>query len=174
VIASGQDTIEGNQARSAAQTSSASVEPGHYQLRVAALDGNGKAGVLQIPVSLELHALNELRISDLIVGSGDEIRLRPVSRVTRAAGVLAAFEIYGTDRERPDDLRALLQLYSDRRPDVILMTRELTLQCSSTRCVAQGTLDTSALSPGPYIVSAVVRTGTGLSEMVNRAIDIVR
>ena len=74
-------------------TTTMEVPPGEYRLRAAALDADGRVGVLEIAVSARHLTAAGTRVSDLIVGAVTDGRLEPRRRIAQSEELTALLEV---------------------------------------------------------------------------------
>jgi hypothetical protein len=174
MIASRRQRMDSGEGPPPIDTMSAAVDPGKYVLHVAALDGAGRGGVIQLPIAVGLRAVGPLTMSDVIVGSAADERLRPQARVNRAAGIVATAELYATDARQLDGVRLALHLMRDGDGRPTASVRGVPLQCASpARCAVEVRLDTAPIPPGAYVASLVVSIdGTDVGK-VSRGVVII-
>jgi VWFA-related protein len=155
-------------------TVSAKLEPGRYQLHVAALDADGRAGSFEVPVAVGLRAVGDFQMSDLIVGELVD-HLQPRARIPRRGGIVAAAELYADDPNQFADVDAVLQFFADGSSQpAVSSPMQLKPGGSAGVRFAQGTLNAAGLPPGRYTVSAVVRMRGRPVGKVSRAVEITQ
>jgi VWFA-related protein len=76
-------------------TTTVEVPPGEYRLRAAALDADGRVGVLEIAVSARHATAAGTRVSDLIVGAVTDGKLEPRRRIAQSEELTALLEVTG-------------------------------------------------------------------------------
>ena len=100
VIASGRSSLEKAETSPAVITASAKLLPGRQRIRFAAIDADGRAGVVDIPLTVGLRAAAGLQLSDLIVGSAASGRFLPSTQVRSGAPLVAMIEVMSSDAPR--------------------------------------------------------------------------
>ena len=87
----------------------AQLAPGQYRLRIAALDGAGRGGTVEMPIDVALRAAAGLQFSDVIVGVTGQ-SFAPAIRARAGQALDALIELYLRGacpfRDRAGDLRA--------------------------------------------------------------------
>ena len=138
----------------AVATVAAQVAPGRYSLRGAIVDAEGRAGSVELPITVGMRQAGDYQFSDLIVGTLAD-GFTPTSRIG-PPGVTALLELYTADPARFDGVTVDLEL---RNGDNALATGTATMAKASfaQQRVAQGTLKIPDLPPGAYQVIAVVK-----------------
>jgi len=138
----------------AVATVAAQVAPGRYSLRGAIVDAEGRAGSVELPITVGMRQAGEYQFSDLIVGTLAD-GFTPTSRIG-PPGVTTLLELYTADPARFDGVTVDLEL---RNGDNALATGTATMAKASfaQQRIAQGTLKIPDLPPGAYQVIAVVK-----------------
>jgi VWFA-related protein len=138
----------------AVATVAAQVAPGRYSLRGAIVGAEGRAGSVELPITVGMRQAGEYQFSDLIVGTPAD-GFTPTSRIG-PPGVTTLLELYTADPARFDGVTVDLEL---RNGDNALATGTATMAKASfaQQRIAQGTLKIPDLAPGAYQVIAVVK-----------------
>jgi hypothetical protein len=138
----------------AAATVAAQVAAGRYFLRGAIVDAEGRAGSVELPITVGMRQAGEYQFSDLIVGTLAD-GFTPTSRIGPPSAT-TLLELYTADPARFDGVTVGLEL---RNGDQALATGAATLTKASfqQQRIAQGTLKIPDLGPGAYQVIAVVK-----------------
>jgi hypothetical protein len=138
----------------AVATVAAQVAPGRYALRGAIVDAEGRAGSVELPITVGMRQAAEYQFSDLIVGTlaGG---FTPSSRIGPPT-VTTLLELYTADPARFEGVTVDLEL---RNGDKALATGAATLARASfeQQRIAQGTLKIPDLARGAYQVVAIVK-----------------
>lgn len=133
----------------------AQLAPGRYRLRLAGIDGVGRGGTVELPITVALRAAGTLQASDVILGIGQSFT--PVVRVREGQSLSALIELYSAD---PAQFAAATVDYELRKAGTaaVITTSPATLRTTALerRQVADGTIGTVGLTPGDYSVSAVI------------------
>jgi len=155
----GKPTFQANgkmkvQSDRAAATVAAQVAAGRYFLRGAIVDAEGRAGSVELPITVGMRQAGEYQFSDLIVGTLAD-GFTPTSRIGPPSAT-TLLELYTADPARFDGVTVGLEL---RNGDQALATGAATLTKASfqQQRIAQGTLKIPDLGPGAYQVIAVVK-----------------
>jgi VWFA-related protein len=132
----------------------AQLAPGRYRMRLAAVDGAGRGGTVELPISVGLRAAGTLQTSDLLVGVSSS-EFRPAVKVAAGRSISGLIELYCTDPSLFDSVRVRFEL---KRGDAILAETDGALQRTDAerRQVAAGQLETADLPAGDYLVSALI------------------
>ena len=115
VVASGRQRIEPGSVDALAKgpwpiTTSAKLAPGGYRLRFAAADADGRAGVIDVPLTVGLRAAGDLQVSDLILGTADGAKVQPRARIARGVQISALIELLSTDPARLTKSGAVIEI----------------------------------------------------------------
>lgn len=154
----------------AVATVAAQVAPGRYSLRGAIVDGEGRAGSVEIPITVGMRQAGELQLSDLIVGTL-VAGFTPTSRINPPSAT-TLLELYAADPARFDGVTVDLEL---RNGDKALAAGAATLAKASfqQQRIAQGTLKIPDLGPGVYQVIAVVkRNGQPIARVARTVVHL--
>lgn len=154
-----------------------SVPPGTYTLRLGARDGRGRLGSVEHRVQASLTRAGSLGVGDLLIGplpepgqafrpqlepeSGARELLAHLELVSADAGTLAgvAVDVETARDEEGPSLSAVPALLADAK--------------EPGRRVAQVRLDTSALEPGTYVVRARVSVAGREAAVVTAPLRVV-
>ena len=130
------------------------AEPGAYRLRVAAIDTTGRAGTADYEVDTEMAQSGSLRLSSIILGLSREGRFTPKLQFSSEPTALAYIEMYGA----PPGTRisSVLEL-STTMNGPAMVTLPLAIETAGeSRYIATGVVPIGTLSPGDYVVRAMV------------------
>lgn len=138
----------------AVATIAAQVAPGRYSLRGAIVDAEGRAGSVELPITVGMRQAGEYQFSDLIVGTLAD-GFTPTSRIGPPSAT-TLLELYTADPARFDGVTIDLEL---KNGDATLATgtARLAKVSSEHQRVAQGTLKVPELGAGAYQVIAIVK-----------------
>jgi len=138
----------------AVATVAAQVAPGRYSLRGAIVDAEGRAGSVELPMTVGMRQAGEYQFSDLVVGTLAD-GFTPTSRIGPPSAT-TLLELYTADPARFDGVTVDLEL---RNGDKALATGTATLAKAAfaQQRIAQGTLKIPDLGPGAYQMIAVVK-----------------
>ena len=131
------------------------IPPGRYRLRGAVVDGQGRAGSVEMPIAVGMRQAGEFQFSDLIAGT-------PAAGFTASSHLappqaVAILELLTADPAQFEGISVDLELASG---DTIVASGPTTIAKThlERRRVAQGQLDVpDGLAPGTYILTAVVK-----------------
>jgi hypothetical protein len=132
------------------------ARPGTYRLRVAAIDANGRTGLIDDTVVAEIRPAGPLHLSGLVLGLSRAGGFAPRLQFSSEAAAIAYFELYGTVT---DDLKVSAVFEVSRTTDGPAM-----MSVSATAAATHedgklgltGAIPVGALAPGDYVVRAVV------------------
>jgi hypothetical protein len=155
-------------------TTSLQLAPGRYRIRVAATAPDGRAGVIDTPLTVGLRAAGPLQVSDVILGTALSGRVQPQSRVFVGQKLAAVLEIVSADVVALEKTRVALEIIPAGAPEplrrVLMAARS---GASSVVLLAEAQLDTTALPPGRYTASAIALVDTEAVGRVSRAFEVV-
>jgi hypothetical protein len=135
------------------------VAPGTYRLRVAAIDGAGRAGAAEETIEAELATVGPLSLGSLVLGVSRDGTRTPQLEFGAEPTAIAYFDIYGGAAGLPLSARVELARDTDG-PAVVTLPLALT-RADAGRVVASGTLPLGALPAGDYVVRGFVRLESG-------------
>jgi hypothetical protein len=129
--------------------------PGAYRLRIAAIDAKGRAGVVDQTLLAELQPAGPLQLSGLMLGVTRDGTFSPrlsFSTETRATGYV---ELYGGSEGA--QVAAMFEIArSTNGPAILQIPGALAATSEEGRFTATATIPVGALSPGDYVIRAVV------------------
>lgn len=142
--------------------------PGHYRMRVAATDMQGRGGTTDVPVVVELGDARPVKVGDLVLGTdqsspkllfrfGDPsvIGSLLVYDVTKDMNVGVTFEVRQNERTAPIGSTAARIVQSPNEPDARL---------------AWGGFNLQPLPPGDYLMRAIVTVNGKEAGVVSRTL----
>jgi hypothetical protein len=144
------------------------VAPGAYRLRVAAVDGSGRAGVTEETIDAQLATVGPLSLGSLMLGVSRGGNTTPRLEFGAEPTAMAYFDIYGGDAGLP--LSARLELARDTEGAAVVTLPLALTRADASRVVASGTLPLGALPAGDYVVRGVVRLESGETGRVLRTL----
>jgi hypothetical protein len=142
--------------------------PGRYRLRVAAVDGAGRAGAAEDPVDAALASVGPLSLGSLMLGVARNGVTTPLLEFGAEPTAIAYFDIYGGTAGLP--LSARVEVARDLEGPALLTLPLALTRASDDRVVASGTLPLGAIPPGDYAVRGVGRLENGESGRVARTL----
>ena len=144
------------------------VAPGTYRLRVAAVDGSGRAGATEETIDAQLATVGPLSLGSLMLGVSRGGNTTPLLEFGAEPTAMAYFDIYGGDAGLP--LSARLELARDTEGAAVVTLPLALTRADASRVVASGTLPLGALPAGDYVVRGVVRLESGETGRVFRTL----
>jgi VWFA-related protein len=130
------------------------VDPGAYRLRVAAIDTTGRAGTADYDVDTEMAQSGPLRLSSIILGLSRDGRFSPRLQFGSEPTALAYIELYGA---LPGTrIVSVLELSTTMNGPALVSLPLAIETAGESRYVATGVLPIGTLSPGDYVVRAMV------------------
>jgi VWFA-related protein len=153
-------------------STSVNVPPGTYQLRVGAVDADGRAGVLEIPVSVGYQSEGSARLSDLVVGVNTGGQLEPRRRIAQSDDITAMLEVLAG---APADVGGTLQLIrSGTARSVVSVPLSIRPAASADGpAVLQARAALGAVPAGRYTASASLQSGGQPFARISRVIEIL-
>ena len=150
----------------------AQLAPGQYRLRIAALDGAGRGGTVEMPIDVALRAAAGLQFSDVIVGVTGQ-SFAPAIRARAGQALDALIELYSAEPARFATARVTFELRKGNEPAVLVQSQgTLRVTDLERRQVAEGSVATTGLQPGDYRVSAVISVDGKPAGRVSRGVLI--
>jgi hypothetical protein len=148
------------------------IAPGQYRLRVAAIDGLGRGGTVELPVVVGLRAADVLNFSDLVLGSPADSG-RPAIACRAGDGITGLVELYAADPQVFSTITAEFELRAAGR-DEVLVRQPGTIRGTDLerRWLAEGAIRTGSLPAGSYVVSAVLSIRSRPVGKVSRMIEL--
>lgn len=173
VIASGRSTLEKADTSPVIITASAKLLPGRQRIRFAAIDADGRSGVVDVPLTVGLRAAGGLQLSDLIVGSAAAGRFLPSTLVRSGAPLAAMIEVMSSDAARLTRTRVALEIVPDGTVEpvqrVLMAARS---GIADTILLNEAQISTSTLVPGRYTASATVLIDAQPVGKVSRGFEV--
>ena len=153
VVANGRQVREPRD-RPWAITASTKLAPGTYRVRFAAVDADGRAGVIDVPLAVGMHVAGPFQASDLLVGVVEGDRLQPATRVPQGADGAVLVELWSTEEEQLAKAAAVLEIYPAGSAEPVQRFR-MALRSTPTGpgLMAEGHFRTTTLPPGRYTAS---------------------
>lgn len=174
VIASGRSTLEAAGPGPWTITAAAKLLPGKQRLRFAAIDADGRAGVVDVPLAVGLRVTHDLQLSDLIVGAVVGGRFQPGTRVQAGAPLAAMIEVLSSDPARLATTRVALEVTPDGAAEPVqrvLMAARTGI--ADTILINEAQINTARLSPGRYVATATTLIANEPVGKVTRPFEIL-
>ncbi len=152
-------------------TGGASVDPGDYVVKIAAVDGE-RVGSLDLPVHASLLDLGRVRLTELLAGEPTQPvnLLRPSIGARVSNGMIHGYlEAYGPDAAT---LGVTFEVAAEERGPAILSSDVRGALVGDERVVFTQTLLVSALPPGPYRLRAIITQGNTLLTTLGRPFEV--
>lgn len=175
VIASGRSSVAKAETSPVTITASVKLLPGRQRLRFAAIDAEGRAGVIDIPLIVGLRAAGDLQLSDLIVGSAAGGRFLPSALVATGAPLVAMIEVLSNDAPRLAKTRVALEIIPEGMTEPVqrvLMAARTGI--ADTILLNEAQINTATLATGRYTASATVLIDSQPVGKVTRAFEVTR
>ncbi|HXT68929.1 MAG TPA: hypothetical protein VN700_04200 [Vicinamibacterales bacterium] len=128
---------------------------GRYRLRVAAIDGSGKYGVVEAAVNAELVPAGPLKLGGLSLGLSRSAGFLPRLQFSTEASALVHLEVYGGAAGMPVSVVFEVSETTDG-PPLFRVPGVLSATAEEGRFSATGTVTVGILPPGDYVIRAIV------------------
>jgi hypothetical protein len=172
LVADGRQTLETSAPW--AVTTAAQLAPGRYRMKFAALDGERRPGVIEVPLTVGLRAAGPLHVSDLIAGVSPTGRLQARSTIPQGAPLTVLMEVMSNDPAPLERARVGLEVIRAGTAEPVVRLLMAARSAGSDRILLnEARLDTTPLSPGRYTLAAVVLLDNQPVGRVSRVIEIV-
>ena len=166
------EPLEGRTNTSLSYLDAVTVEPGVYEVRLAAVDAQGRRGSVVRDVNAWKMAGEELTYADLVVNHAATASsgLRPdVEPHVDADGVAAYMELYSTSEETFKNVSVNFEIADDdSAPALLTIPVELKPGAQPTWRIAQGFVGAEPLPSGRYMARARVMRGDKLAGVLVR------
>lgn len=142
---------------------------GIYRVRVAAIDGAGRAGTADYDLEAELVPAGIVRLSSLVLGVSRPTGFEPRLVFSTEAAAIGYLEIYNGQAGMA--LSVTIELATTLNgPALATLPAVLSATNEPDRFIARATIPIGALAPGDYAVRATVRTPDQPEGRVTRTI----
>jgi len=169
-IATGRQHLDAGET---AGTLSGKLLPGRYRLRTAALDAEGRAAVMEVPISVGLRTAGALQLSDVILGSAADGRLQARATFKQGEAISGLFEILSADPAVLEKTRAVFEV---AQPGSAAPLKRYLMAAradgAATRLTNQIEVQTASLPPGLYIATVIPRVDDQPVGRVSRRFEI--
>jgi len=166
------EPLEGRTNASLSYLDAVTVEPGVYEVRLAAVDAEGRHGSVVRDVNAWKMAGEELTYADLVVNHAATANsgLRPdVEPHVDADGVAAYMELYSTSEETFKNVSVNFEIADDdSAPALLTIPVELKTGAQPTWRIAQGFVGAEPLPSGRYMARARIMRGDKLAGVLVR------
>jgi len=164
--------LEGRTNTSLSYLDSVTVDPGVYEVRLAAVDAEGRHGSVVRDVNAWKMAGEEFTFADLVVNHAATAStgLRPdVEPHVDADGVAAYMELYAASEETFKDVKVEFEIADDdAAPALLTMPVELKPGAQPTWRNAQGFIGAEPLPSGRYVTRAKIMRGGKVAAVLVR------
>ena len=144
---------------------------GAYRLRVAAVDADGSAGTIEIPLAAGAHDTpSGVRIGDLMIGVTSGSELEPRSQVTDSDEIAAIVQVADAGAEAPG---GTLQFVRGGTTTAAAAVPLVAVGKAGGPFTLQGSIDAGALAPGRYTAVATIRLADQVLGRISRVMDVV-
>ncbi len=131
------------------------VKPGKYRLRLAAIDSNGRMGLIDDPLVAELQPAGPLQLGGLVLGLSRSGGFSPRMQFSTEASAIAYMELYGG--QEGTQLSVVFEVArTTDGPAMLNVIGTLAATNEDGKFTATGTIPVGALQPGDYVVRGVV------------------
>ena len=136
---------------------SAKLLPGRYRLRVAAADAAGRAGVIDVPLTVGLRTAGALQVSDLMLGVAVKGRLQFQSTIPAGASMSGLLEVLGADPAVLERARVVIDIVPAGSAEAVKKFQMAARTGAAPTIVTnQVEIATTGLKPGRYTARATV------------------
>ena len=147
--------------------------PGHYRLRVAAVDAAGRSGAVDADLPVEIVAAGPLKISSVVLGLSRGGAFQPRLQFSTEPVAIAYVEVVGA--APGTGIRAGVEVArSATGPSIVTMPLAIKASQEPGKFIAQGAIPIGALPPGDYVVRAMVGVDGEPLGIVSRTIRKVQ
>jgi hypothetical protein len=156
-----------------AGTLSGKLLPGRYRLRTAAIDAEGRAAVMELPITVGLRVAGALQFSDVILGSAVDGRLQARSTFPQGEAISGLFEILSADPALLEKTRAVFEIGQAGSAEPLkrfLMAARA--GSAATRLNNQIEVQTASLPPGIYVATVIPQVDDQPAGRVSRRFEI--
>ena len=132
------------------------VKPGTYKMRIAAIDANGRTGLIEDTVVAQLQKAGPLQMGGLMLGVSRASGFTPRMAFSAEASAIAMVELYGT--LAPDAQVSVVFEVSKTTDGLSMFNVNATAAPSNEdgKYIVMGTIPVGALSAGDYVIRAVL------------------
>jgi VWFA-related protein len=147
--------VAGNAASDGHIVITTQLAPGRYRVRLAAVEGSGRAGTLEVPIVVGLRSVAGFQLGDLIIGTLSGQSLEPAIYAAAGNLLIPTLEMTTADSARFGQTSVSFEV---RRGTDIVGTSAGRLEQTQydRQQIARGSVPTADLAPGEYTVSAVI------------------
>ena len=150
--------VTGNAASDGGVLISTQLAPGRYRVRVAAVEGTGRAGTLEVPIVAGLRSVAGFQLGDLIVGTVSGQALTPSIYASAGSPLIPTLEMTTADSARFAQTSVAFEVRRGGSDDVVVTgTSRLEQTQYDRQQIARGTVPTTDLAPGEYTLSATIK-----------------
>lgn len=148
---------------------STQLAPGRYRLRMAAIDGIGRAGTLEVPIDVGIRIAGGLQLSDVIIGSGPKGSLQPSIYASVAESLAVALELSTDDPSRFERTSVEFEIRRRGSDDVVAASAaRLEPTIYERQQIARALVPADALQSGEYMLSGIVKVDGQATGRVSR------
>jgi len=145
------------------------VKPGTYRLRVAAMDGTGRAGTADYEVAAALTPVGPLKMGSLILGLSRNGTYEPRLQFGPEPVALAYLEIYGRPPGAGAQITLALELATSLNgPALVTVPGVVSATNEDDKFLVNAAIPIGTLAPGDYIVRAIIGLEGSPAERVYR------
>ena len=143
--------------------------PGHYRMRVAVTDEQGRAATADYDLDATLETAGPIRMSGLVLGVSREGNFYPRMIFSSEPSAIAQLELLDLPRGSMPTGRLEIAR-SLNGPALASLPAAVTPGQDATRATLSGVLPIGALPPGDYVIRAIVSSPDGPSGRVVRTL----
>jgi VWFA-related protein len=147
------------------------LPPGAYRLRVGAVDADGSAGTIEIPLVAGAHETpSGARIGDLMIGVTSGSELEPRGQIADSDEITAIVQVADAGAEAPD---GTLQFVRGGTTSAAATGPLRAVGKPGGPFTLQGSINAGTLAPGRYTAVATMRLGDQVLGRISRVMDVI-
>jgi hypothetical protein len=131
------------------------VKPGIYRLRVAAIDANGRTGLVDDKIVAEIQKAGPLEVGGLVLGLSRAGGFTPRLQFSTEASAIAYVELYGGTENTQVSVVFEVARTTDG-PAILSVNGMAAATTQEGKFAVTGAIPVGALEPGDYAIRAVV------------------
>ena len=174
-VATSRQRFDSPEAGPRAGAMSAKLVPGQYRMRVAAVDADGRPGVVDLPLAVGLRAGGSLQFSDLMLGVADASgRVQARSTVPQGRTLAGLFELMSADPALLDRARAVIEIAAVGSAEPLKrFVMGARPGAAATIQLHQVQIATAGLAAGRYVASVTPLVDDQPAGRVSRIFEVI-
>ena len=138
----------------------AAVEPGHYTLKLAAVDSRGRRGSVEHPVRAALTTVGPIEVSDLVLAAPPSANLAQLA------------DLHARDADALKTAAVTLEVAAEETSPALVSAPARLSAAPNEGRTAQGAVSLALIPPGRYVGRAVVSVGGKPMGQVTRPLTV--